>query len=527
MRNLFYILIIALVVSSCKKDETWWETDLNTPLVVSHLGIGDLLPDSVIDIDSDQKVSLIFTENVFEVGIDSLIDIEPDTVSKSFSIAPLLYFTFNPGQTFYSSNETFNFDGIEAQISRAILKDGVFYLHAENTISGALDIILRIPKATKQGEVFEIAETIPAANNNGAGVLEREIDVSGYELDLTGQTGSEFNRLQVEFILKNPINEEPITAYNTDVVSIALSYSDLQLAYAIGYFGTDAMNLSESSEFKDMRDYNETVINLSDAIAKIKFTNGFGVDIQASVFQLKGWNTATGNALSLDNSLIGSSINLSRAAYNNGNISAFEKTYLLNNSNSNITEWIGVLPDSIKINARADLNPFGNIANYNDFVSDKGTLSCDIDVQIPLQLSLSNLIFRDTTSVEWPVDESFLIQRSTLYLFAKNSFPANVILVLEALDHSNNIVLALNSYLENSATTSSLGLISGSTDHSLVSSLLKFNLDSQAVAQMNKAEKIAIKAKFETENYPQEVIFTANDSLHLLISTDINTRLSY
>lgn len=527
MRKLFYIFVIALIVLSCKKEQTWWETDLSAPLVISHLGIGDLLPDSVIDIDADQKVSLIFSENVFEIGIDSLINIEPDTVHKSFSIAPLLHFTFNPGQTFYSSNETFNFEGIEAQISRAILKSGVFHLRAENTISGELNIILRIPKATKQGVVFEINETIPAADNNGAGVLEREIDVSGYELNLTGQTGSDFNRLQVEFILKNPIDGQSITAYNTDLVSIALSYSDLGLEYAKGYFGTEAINLSESSAFNDLRDYNEAVINLSDAIAQIKFSNGFGADIKAFVFQLRGWNTATGHALSLDNSLIGSSINLSRAAYNNGNISAFEKNYLLNNSNSNITEWIGLLPDSIKINARADLNPFGNISNYNDFVSDKGTLTCDIDLRIPLRLSLSNLVFRDTTSMEWPVNESLTIQKSVLYLFAKNSFPANVTLELTGLDPLNNVVLNLNSFLESSVATSSLGLISGSSDHSLVGSLLKFNLDSDAVAKMNEVKKIAIKAKFETEDYPVEVLFTANDSLHILISTDINTRFSY
>lgn len=529
MRKLFYILVIALVIFSCKKEETWWETDLNAPLGVAHLGIGDLLPDSVIDIDADQKVSLVINENIFELGIDSLLEIESDTLRKSFSIAPLFEFTFNPGQTFYTSGETFNFGGVDAKISRAILKKGVFYLHAENTISGELDIILRIPKASKNGEVFEITGIIPAADNNGAGVLALEIDVSGYDMDLSGETGGDFSQLKVEFVLKNPIDGEPITAYNTDVVDLELSYSDLGLEYAIGYFGSDMMNISEGTGFKELRDYNEAVINLSEAIAKIKFSNGFGVEVQASIFQLKGWNTFTGNSLSLDNSLIGSSINLSRATYNEGDISSIEKTYSLNSSNSNITEWIEVLPDSVKINAWVDLNPLGNISNYNDFISDKSALTCDIDLRIPLQLSLSNFVFRDTTSIDWPDNENISIQNGALYLLAKNSFPANVTLDLEGLDDSNNVVLYLSSYLVNSSTTSSLesNLISGSTDHSLVSSLLKFDLDSQAADKMNEVEKIAIKAKFETQSYPEEVIFMANDSLHILISTDLNTRFSY
>ena len=526
MRKLFYIFVLSLVVFSCKKEETWWESDLSAPLATARLGIGDLLPDSVIEIDAGQRVNLIFNENIFQFGIDSLLNIEPDTIHKSFSIAPLFQFTFNPGQTFYSSGETFDFQSVDAQISRAILKNGTFYLRAENTISGELDIILKIPKASKDGEIFEITETIPAGNNNDIGILEVEIDVSGYELDLSGASGSDFNQLQVEFILKNPIDGVPITAYNADVVNLELSYSDLGLEYAIGYFGSESVNVSDGSGFAILKDYNEAVINLNEAVAELKFSNGFGVEIQASIFQLKAWNTITGNSLSLDNSLIGSSINLSRATYNGGNVSAVEKTYVLNNSNSNITNWIEILPDSIKINARADLNPFGNIANYNDFVSDKSKLSCNIDLRIPLQLSMSNLVFRDTTSVKWPGDDNFSIQSGVLYLFAQNSFPANVILELVGLDQSNNIVLNLNSYLEHSSTSGSLGLISGSTDHSLVSSLLKFKLDSQAAAQMNEVEKIAIRAKFETENYPEEVTFTVSDSLHILISTDINTRFS-
>jgi len=526
MRKLFFITFLVLLICSCKKDMTSWDTDLSAPLAMSRLGIADLLPDSIIEVDGDQRVSLAFHENIFEFGIDSLLDIEPDTVQKSFSIAPLLEFTFNPGQTFYSSDETFNFDGIEAQISHAILKNGSFYLRATNMIAGPLDITLIIPKATKNGVALQITETVPSADSSGPGILEKDIDVSDYELDLTGLSGNAYNELKVEFILKNPIDGEPITAYKDDVVKLELSYSQLGLKYAKGYFGSESLAISEGSYFEILKDFNDAVINLKEAIADIRFSNGFGVEVQASVFQLKGLNNTTTNVLSLNHSLIGSSINLSRATYNDGNVSPVVKSYLLNNSNSNITEWIEVLPDSIKINAQANLNPFGNISNYNDFISDKSKLSCDIDLRIPLQLSLSNLVFKDTTSIEWPNDDNFMIQSGILYLFAKNSFPANVHLQLTGLDDFNQAILDLNYYLENSSASGSTALIAGSSDNILVSSLLKFNLDAEAVAKMNEVSKVAIRAKFETENYPEEVTFTANDSLHILISTDITTRFS-
>jgi len=165
--------MLFLLLLSCKKEPTSWDVNINAPLIRTNLGIGDLIPDSLLSFGSDQSVSFQIDENLFDIGIDSLISIDPDTVSKIFSISPLLQFTFNPGQTFYSSDESFEFSGVEAQLSRAILKGGRLILYAENTIDGNLNFVLKIPKAFKNGESLIISETIPASSGAENGILHR------------------------------------------------------------------------------------------------------------------------------------------------------------------------------------------------------------------------------------------------------------------------------------------------------------------------------------------------------------------
>ncbi len=326
----------------------------------------------------------------------------------------------------------------------------------------------------------------------------------------------------MEFTLTNPIENDPITVSNTDFVNLFLSYSELDVSYALGYFGSELLDLNEASSFSVLEDYRESILNLSSLEADLIFSNGFGVDIQASIYQLKAFNAHSESMVTLENSLIGSSINLSRAIDNGGTVTPFMKSYSLNSSNSNIADFIEIIPDSIKILASADLNPFGNISNYNDFLSAESSLRCDVDIRIPLQLSLSNLILSDTTDINWPADESFQINSGVLYLKAENSFPAELSLHLIALDGNDNALLDLNNYLSDSQ-----GTIGGSPDHLPILSLLKYTLDENAIEQMEKAKKVAIRASFETAAYPQEVNFYQGDSLRLLISTDINSKITF
>ena len=520
MRALLFILISILLIS-CSKAPASWDTQISMPLVKTNLRLNNLIADSIIQINDDQSVGIHLKRNILTFRVDSLVEIPADTVERKFSIAPLASFTLNPGQTFYQTNDKFEFNNVEAQLSQAIIKDGILKFHAENTISNPLDFVLQIPGASLNGVVLNIKTTVPASSSGQNGILDLDIDLKDYTLDLTGPNHYGYNTFAVNFRLTIPEDGDAVTVYNSDFVNLQLTYSGLEVAFAKGYLGTLNQNIKESSSLVDFKNFNDAILDLENSTANLNFSNGFGVDIQAQVSQIKGWNTSKNTFLSLQSSFIGNTINLSRAAYSGDRILPFEKSYLLNNGNSNIDEILELLPDSIQIQANVSMNPFGNISNYNDFISYESTITCVLDAYIPLTLSLSNLTLRDTVSFYYEDDAKFDISNGILYLAAANGFPANIKLSLRALSENNTVLLNLDNYLNGD------GIVSGRTDSIPTKSILKYTLSEAVVMLLKQATKIAIEADFETTNYPDRMTFTSGDSLSILISSDVNSTINF
>lgn len=520
MRVLLFFLIPAVLIS-CSKEPVSWDTQVSAPLVKTSLGLKNLIADSLIQAGLDQSVGIQLKRNILTFRVDSLVEIPADTVERQFSIAPLASFTLNPGQTFYQTNDQFEFDNVEAQLSEAIVKDGILKFHAENSIPNPLDFVLEIPGASINGIGIHIETTLPASNAGQNGILDFDINLADYTLDLTGPNHYGYNTFAVNFRLTIPEDGDAVTVFNSDFVNLQLTYSGLEVAYAKGYLGTLNQNIKENTTLADFKKFNEAILDLENSTANLTFSNGFGVDIQAQVSQIKGWNTSKNTSLALQCSFIGSTINLSRATYTGERILPFEKSYLLNNGNSNMDEMLELLPDSIQIQANVSLNPFGNISNYNDFVSYESTITCALDAYIPLTLSLSNLTLRDTAAFQFADDDTFIVRDGILYLAAANGFPANIKLSLQALNENNMVLVSLDNYVEGDIQ------ISGRSDSIPANSILKYSLNDAVILVLKQATKIAIKANFETTNYPEKMTFKSSDSLNILISSDINSTINF
>lgn len=519
MRALLILLVTASLFA-CTREPTRWDTTQNVPLVKADLSLDDLIEDSLIQVNADQTVGIRLRRELLSFRVDSLVKIPSDTIERAFTIAPLAEFTLNPGQTFYQTDDNFEFDNMEAQLSQAIIKAGILHFHAENTIPSPLDFLLSIPGASIDGEPLQIEATVPPSSSGENGMLDLDVDLSDYSLDLTGADGFGYNMLTVNFSLTIPDEGGTVVVFNDDFVNMQLTYAELEVAYARGYLGTLTDDINQSTTLSDFKNFNEAILDIQNSSAEIKFSNGFGVDIQAEIFQIKGWNTSKNTALALTGSFIGNTINLSRATYSNGRILPFDKTYQLDNGNSNLDAMLELLPDSLRIRANIAVNPFGNISNYNDFVSYHSKITASLDAYIPLSVGLSGLALRDTATFEFGDDKNVSVKSGKLYLAAGNGFPVNISLSLKALNANNEIVLDLDNYAESD-------FIAGRTDSVPVQSIVQYNINEAVMTILKDATKIAIKADFETTNYPDRMTFTNNDSLRILISSDINATFNF
>lgn len=516
MRTLLALAIL-IVFSACKKEPVTWDSSFGMPLIQSQLGLSDLIPDSLIEVDGDNNVSIRFIEEILNIGIDSLVKIEGDTIEKSFSIAPVIEFEFDPGTTFISEADEFEFNNIDVQLKEASIKSGVIVLYAENSIQSPLNFTIHIPGATLDGNPLAVSVVVPPGTANQNGTLIHEIELANYHLDLTGILNNGYNMLSVSYEVEVPDDAVPVTVYDSDLVNLKMTYVSLEIEYAIGYLGSQSIDLNESSSFGFLEELSNIALDISGATADINLRNSFGVDMQAFIYQLQAWNTASGNQVNLQSEMIGSNIGLSRASFDYHSVDPFVKTFGLNQNNSNLDDIIELIPDSIRIQANASLNPFGNISNYNDFVVDKSRLICEIDMRIPLTIGLTNLAVGDTSSFNWTVNNPE-IHSAVLYVVVSNSFPADVDFSLLGLDAELDEIINFEQYLDPESDI----LIAGRIDNIPGTSILVYNLDEQAVSILDHTKHLAFNADFQTASYPDLVTFEADDHLDILISADIN-----
>lgn len=514
------ILICIIAFVSCKKEPTTWDTSNSAPLLRTSLDIYDLIADSLLETGDDDVVSLVYSNEIFRFGVDSLVEVEEDTIFNTFSIFPISEIQVNPEQQFFNQDESISFEQVDAALSRAIISTGNLKLTASSDIDGDLLFKVVIPEAKRNGESFEYEAIIPAGNLGDPGILMESTKMDGYDLNLTGSSGAAFNEIEIIYSLSVPDYEEQVTIFAANEVTMEITFEGLEVEFVEGYLGTEEFEFDEKSYFENIPELNEAIINLSEARLDLTISNGFGVDLQALIFSIGAENSNSGEQVDLSHSIIGSTINLGRAGYHQGVPEPSEKHYLLDQNNSNLIDLLELIPDSITISGRAELNPFGNISNYNDFASSKSEFSCNAQVEIPLRTSFSNLVLKDSSDVDWSDDNSE-ITRAVLYLHAESSFLASAQLDLLLLDESGHEILNLVDYL----AEGQLPFIAGASSAHPGLTTLVFTLEEREIELIQSANKIYTELRFETTNYPEIVEIRSTDKIEILISTDVEAQL--
>ncbi|MGC6470211.1 MAG: hypothetical protein ACON4E_02950 [Flavobacteriales bacterium] len=90
MKLILYLFSLLLLVSSCRHDfeQPSWNTDITTPIAYSNLSFLDLFNDSSIRFDTlgDNSLQFIFTNELLNYTLDSLIKIKPISTTKNVKL---------------------------------------------------------------------------------------------------------------------------------------------------------------------------------------------------------------------------------------------------------------------------------------------------------------------------------------------------------------------------------------------------------------------------------------------------------
>lgn len=510
------ILIILIVVISCRKrkEPTLWDVQMASPVAHGELTIHDLLPDSILQTNTDQSISINLTTNLYRLDLDSIVNIPDTGLSDTFAIPFPIPVNVSPGQTFITQPEENFMDAGGAELTLIKVKQGSISYSLKSTIQGKIIYEYQIPSAIDEnGNSFSQNVFVPSAPVNGVAVMSGNFDLSGYTIDLSGTNGNQFNTIRTNInVTVDPTNAGDVSASNQDTIYVDNILSDIKISYAKGYFGQQNFSISSTEKINAFNKIISGNINIDELSVDFILTNGAGIDGRFSLEKISSINN-NGNTIALNHSSIGEVININRAY----EIGSLIHPYLFNenysNANSNIDYLLENLPDSIGASLTLELNPLGNVSGHNDFISAESPIKADLAINMPLSIIASNLNLSDTLVISIP--DTIGITNGNLYIEINNGFPLGANLDIELLDQNKMVVDHILSPAEiPSATINSSGIVTNSSYSSHTLSLGEKNME---ILKKNKT--LLLKVIFNTPSANHINIYDYN-KLKFTIKSD-------
>ncbi len=534
IKSWFLVLIPCLLFFSfCKRSPTTWEDDLVAPLATGSLSLANLFPDTIIKANADSTLKISFESTLINYQLDSLIKIPDTTITVAFTYS-FATTSITPGMQIpigtYPAENIYNLpNGI--QLKKAVIRQGKINFVMKNTVYQPLVYHYQLLSATKNNSILDTSFYIPKADSISGqpGILNGVINLNGYTIDFSGLNHG-FNTTVENDELHIASNAQSGRLYTGQGFNAQFTFHDIIPQYAVGYFGNQTITVGpDTTSFVGFNSIKKGILNLNSANVSVNISNQFGVAMKASISNLSSINTYNPSTVNLNTSVLNNII-VNAGHDNNGpnnpvvNISVYPTIKTLNNSNSNVKDFIGNLPNKISYKLNAQINPpiggNSNQSGNNDFGYYGTAFSANLSMDIPLYFAASNLMLADTVSLNVSsISQLQNINKGNIILTATNLYPFSIFLnavLLDANKHPIDNLFSSPSLIEAPALDANGKVIAA------LKSKLYVPLTPQKINNLQKARYVAYSATFNTANQPTQVKFYSNYTLDLLLTADLN-----
>ncbi len=487
-------LCIALL-SSCKKDEpTTWESNWVAPLAHGRLTLSDLTADNGYT-DNAGIYHLYFEKIISGFGTTDLTQIPDTNISQKF-VVPLTGGPFQiPGNTaIITQNQNYSVETNGTGLRMVKVKSGQMIVHVKSYVNAYLHPSFTLYNVS---EIYGNNTDIDFALAPGSPAVPTEgyytVDMSNKYVVLSGTTGFDYNKLSTHLEIKTEENTtaDQNTIYGQDSVRFELLMSDLIIDYAKGYFGNDTYSFDESFNLAEGANMPTGSLALEQASLGFHVTHKMGFDGKLKINNVSGTNAGTGNAVQLSGGNLYDPFFITRSIDNGGIASVSNYDIHLNEGNSNITSFMGNLPNAISFQGNLQLNPFGNVSDGNDFFYANQLTEAKLVVDVPLRLAANDLTLRDTLNVDITSD---VARVSSLTLDIQNAFPMEWKLKLYTL---SGVLIASDLIVSSGNSIDALALPS--------SSALQIPISESQWNGIKSEGKLILQVISNTPSFPQLV----------------------
>lgn len=497
MKNYIYICITLILIASCKKKDTSWNTDWAAPIISDTLKLTHLFNDSTLSTTNQTTIDVDLTRTLLDLGLSDLISIPDTTITQVFS--PL--FSLNnvqPGTAFVNTIEEHSFDLQDVQLKKMRTSAGKIKVKVFNPLTTKVFFTIQLPGATKNGVVFEQTYFVNAGTIAQPSTAEEELDLSGYDIDLTGESGLSYNKLQSKLSIKTDPDGPIVSINSQNDFTFTGQFSGLKLDYAKGYFGNQLVSDTSSFSISYLNNLISGAIDVPATNLAFLIENGMKVSLKGKLTHAENTNSEN-NTVTLNSTEIGSDFYVSPATGSWSTLQPSEQSISFNSTNSNIEQYIENLGNQHKVGYQLQLNPWGNVSGGSDEVFPNSRIKVKVNVQMPLQVGADGLTLRDTFDFNLSQDPTKIHANSGIITVqATNAFPISCEPTLYFMD-ANNFVL--HTVLGSSQIASSvLGSYNPTNQLIEKKSSVEFILPKELIADLDKIKFVSIEARFDTPN---------------------------
>ena len=432
--------MLSLGLNSCKKREpVSWDSDLLIPLMHSSLDVWDLFGDTNVVENADQSLRLVVEEKVDMLDPDKVIEVYDTLAIDLFNIP--LHLEFTPGQQLVKRETSVTMDLDDMELTKARARVASLKFYVTNTVKEPLRVKYELLSSEKNGKHFEVFEDIPPATNSGPSFTVKTIHLDGYDMDMTGD-GTQVNTVRSKTTVWIHPDAQSVWITPADTILIVSTFDELKIDYAKGYFGQQNYDGNSSSSISVFKNFKSGSFDLQHANASLSIQNYTGMDVQLKMNKLATYNSETNTEVSLAHSIIGQTINVSRASENGPTLDDVNPTIVKYDiENSNLDKLIELQPDSLRFNMSALINPLGNVSAGNDFMYfEKGVIAV-IGLDVPLNFSANALRIEDKSTLNFDKDKK--IKSGELIVYLDNMMPFDLDVQFYILDENQQIIDSL------------------------------------------------------------------------------------
>lgn len=517
LKSAFLAVLLAVVfIASCRRDDPSWDLDLSLPVAHGSFTIDNLIDDSLTSAGPDGALRITFHTAVPGISADSLFNIPDTTILNSYNW-PIGSGNLFPGQVLVNNTPTQTlFDLSPAQLIYGIFEKGKAVVHMQNDIQKRVIVTYELSSATIGGNPAIVTDTLPAAPSATQGsVVDKEIDLAGYEIDFTGLLGDRVNTVVTRFtVMIDPSEVGTVTVVPADSVIANITFEDVKPSYVRGYFGSEITQIGpEESYTSFFSKVQSGQLGLDSIYLTLTLENYAGMDMRFTVNNLWTRSQRLNQTMYLNHSLVGATVNINRAAYSFSYPPSIPQVYSwrFDNSNSNIVEMMEIMPDFLGYDFSIYTNPLGNVSGNNDFLYTAFGLNAYVDIDMPVNFFADQIMLVDTVDVDFGTVNPDDIRELNLTLYAGNGFPFDAGIQIYLLDEFGAIADAIVTApgVINSAPLASSGgyfFANGATQ-----SVITIPLNETQTSLFMNSSRVVIKPVFDTNSNPNYVkIFTTN-----------------